>query len=222
MLTFESLYHQFKQLQNYIKWQKWPKSKNSSCHAYPHPPDWQAPLIFAVPPCIFPPLVCCRHLANCSSSATPDCESALGRSLRCPSTVNTSSPHTATLPFTKLGNKLSVKASKKFRIKVKCYHLKPREVTDNVLLKKKKHLSSAPQSPSLPARCRTTFRLRAFLKILWSLEVLKFSKGTRGTDNGMPGPSLWQLQLPGTTDAPFWASFSSLRDYSYLANPPDH
>lgn len=69
-----------------------------------------------------------------------------------------------------------------------------------------KHLSSAWQSPSLPARCTTTFRLTTFPKNHQCLQVLKFSKGTQGTGSGMPGPSLW---LPGTTDALFWASQSS-------------
>lgn len=68
-----------------------------------------------------------------------------------------------------------------------------------------KHLSSAWQSPSLPARCTTTFRLMIFPKNHQCLQVLEFSKGTQGTSSGMPGPTLW---LPGTTDALFWDSQS--------------
>ena len=67
-----------------------------------------------------------------------------------------------------------------------------------------------------------TFRLTSFPENLWSLEVLKFSRGTRWINSAMPGPSFWQLPPPGTAEAPSWASLWIPRDHPYLANPPTH
>lgn len=47
--------------------------------------------------------------------------------------LNTSSSPAALPSSTKLGNKLAVKTSRKFSIKVKCRARKPRTLTGNVL-----------------------------------------------------------------------------------------